>query len=190
MERTYFDDLLFEQEDFTKTPFSAGEYDQCTFSHCHFAAVALSGSVFVDCTFTGCDLSNVGLQKTAFRNCTFTDCKLLGTPFDHCDPFLFSIRATGCNLELASFSGRSLKKTVFRACSLRSADFTDADLSGSIFDACDLHGALFANTNLEGADLRTALHYSIDPGRNRVRKARFSLPAVTGLLDVYGVRID
>jgi len=43
---------------------------------------------------------------------------------------------------------------------------------------------------LENADLRTSYNYSIDPDANRIRKAKFSLPAVIGLLDKYYLDIE
>jgi hypothetical protein len=50
--------------------------------------------------------------------------------------------------------------------------------------------AIFHGTTLEKADLRTALNYAIDPENNWIRKAKFSLPAVTGLLSKYEIEID
>jgi uncharacterized protein YjbI with pentapeptide repeats len=69
-------------------------------------------------------------------------------------------------------------------------DFTAADLSQAVFDACDLADALFDRTVLEKADLRGALHYSIDPETNRVKKARFSPEGLRGLLGKYDIIID
>jgi fluoroquinolone resistance protein len=68
-------------------------------------------------------------------------------------------------------------------------DFTDADISQCVFDNCDLLGSIFKNTNLEKADLITASNYSIDPELNRLKKAKFSQPAVVGLLDKYDIII-
>ena len=73
---------------------------------------------------------------------------------------------------------------------MKEVDFTEADLTESVLDGCDLTGAIFDATNLEKADLRTALHYSIDPQQNRIKKAKFSWPALTGLLDRYQIVID
>jgi uncharacterized protein YjbI with pentapeptide repeats len=69
-------------------------------------------------------------------------------------------------------------------------DFTGAHLAGAIFEKSDLHRAVFSGTHLEKADFRSALHYSIDPTRNKVRKARFSLDGAIGLLDQFNVVID
>jgi hypothetical protein len=50
--------------------------------------------------------------------------------------------------------------------------------------------SIFENTLLEKADLRTAFNYSIDPEMNRVKKAKFSIAGVTGLLDKYDIEIS
>ena len=58
-----------------------------------------------------------------------------------------------------------------------------------MFDECDLSRAAFDNTIMEKADFRTSYNYSIDPERNKVRKAQFSFPHVVGLLDKYDIEI-
>jgi hypothetical protein len=50
--------------------------------------------------------------------------------------------------------------------------------------------AVFANSNLEKTDFRTAMNYSIDLEENRVKKTRFSLTGLAGLLTKYDVKID
>lgn len=69
-------------------------------------------------------------------------------------------------------------------------DFTECDLSNAVFGNCDLSGAVFDNTNLEKADLRTSVNYSIDPALNRLKKAKFSLSEVYGLLYKLDIEID
>ena len=69
-------------------------------------------------------------------------------------------------------------------------DFTECDLTQSVFDKCDFTDAKFENSILEKADLRTSYHYSINPEVNRIKKARFSLSGIPGLLDKYDIEID
>ena len=83
-----------------------------------------------------------------------------------------------------------IKKTKFINCGLQEVDFTGADLTGGIFNTCDLAGATFDKTQLEKADLRTAYNYSINPELNKIKKAKFSLPGIAGLLDKYDIEID
>ena len=73
---------------------------------------------------------------------------------------------------------------------LHELDFSETDLSSAIFEGCDLQRSIFSGTNLEKADLRTSYNYSIDPEQNRLKKAKFSLPGVIGLLDKHDIQID
>ena len=84
----------------------------------------------------------------------------------------------------------SLKKTRFKNCSLHEVDFSECDLSGSIFEHCDLARSAFNRTVLEKVDFRTSYNYSIDPEINRIKKAKFSLVGLTGLLDKYDIEIE
>ena len=93
-------------------------------------------------------------------------------------------------MNLASFYKRKLKKTKFLNCSLQEVDFVEADLGAAIFDNCDMAGAIFDNTILEKADFRTSYNYAIDPELNKIKKAKFSMPGVLGLLLKYDIEID
>jgi uncharacterized protein YjbI with pentapeptide repeats len=73
---------------------------------------------------------------------------------------------------------------------LHEIDFTETNLSVAVFDHCDLSGSIFDGTKLEKADLRSAYNYSIDPERNRLKKAKFSWPGLTGLLNKHGLIIE
>jgi fluoroquinolone resistance protein len=115
---------------------------------------------------------------------------MLGLHFESCNPLGFSVSFDRCMLHHASFYRLHLKKTLFKHSTLQEVDFTACDLSGSVFDSCDLAGAVFDNTVLEKSDFRTSFHYSIDPGSNRIKKARFSLSGVSGLLHRYDIEID
>ena len=50
--------------------------------------------------------------------------------------------------------------------------------------------ATFSHTILEKADFRTSFNYSINPEINRIKKAKFSLIGIAGLLDKYDIEID
>ena len=177
----------FEREDFAERRLTDVEFDHCRFVGCSFAGVALSGTKFVDCVFERCNLSTARADGCALQGITFRDCKLVGFDFGRCSDFLFAVSFHGCNLDLTSFVGRVLKKTVFEACSLREANFTRADLTGSRFDDCDLEGAVFSRTKLGQVDFRGARGFVIDPEDNAVAKAVFSLAGLPGLVAKYGV---
>jgi len=63
-------------------------------------------------------------------------------------------------------------------------------LTSSVFDNCNLLQAVFDRTILEKADLRNSYNYSIDPEINRIKKARFSILGISGLLDKYDIDIE
>jgi fluoroquinolone resistance protein len=189
MTNEYIEGKNFEKEDYTILALPKGEYENCTFLQCNFSNTDLSNIFFIECKFINCNLSLATLNNTAFREIDFTDCKLLGLHFENCNEFLFSVGFTNCNLNLCSFYQRKMKKSLFRNASFHEVDFTETDISGSVFESCDLSGAVFSNTNLEKADFSTAVNYSIDPNMNKIRKAKFGISGVSGLLDKYDIEI-
>jgi uncharacterized protein YjbI with pentapeptide repeats len=114
---------------------------------------------------------------------------MLGLRFENCNEFGLSFSFEKCLLNDSSFFKTKIKKTVFTGCQLHGVDFTECDLTSSVFSKCDFKGAVFSKTNLEKADLKTSFNYSIDPEQNRLKKAKFSIPGVTGLLDKYDLSI-
>ena len=101
-----------------------------------------------------------------------------------------SFKFENCILDHSSFYKTKIRETVFKNCQLREVDLAECDLTGSLFENCDLTGAKFERTILERSDLRTSFHFSIDPEINRIKKAKFSLSAISGLLDKYDIEID
>ena len=73
---------------------------------------------------------------------------------------------------------------------MQEVDLVDCDLTNATFLNCDLAGTVFENTILENADLRTSFNYSIDPDQNRIKKAKFSLAGIPGLLNKYDIEIE
>ncbi len=190
MTEQYFEDGTFEKIDFTAKALGKGEYDGCTFKHCNFSNTDLSNTDFSDCEFIGCNLSMAKLVKTAFKNIKFKDCKLLGLHFENCSPFLFEVNFDNCLLNLSSFYKMKIIKTTFKDSTLHEVDFTEANLANAIFDNCDLNNAIFSNSIVEKADFRTAYHYSINPETNKIKKAKFSMAGITGLLNQYDIVVE
>jgi hypothetical protein len=52
-----------------------------------------------------------------------------------------------------------------------------------------LTDALFDRSVLEKADFTSAVHYRIDPNINQIKKAKFSLEGLPGLLSAYQIEI-
>ncbi|GAA4466626.1 pentapeptide repeat-containing protein [Nemorincola caseinilytica] len=182
--------MTFDRAALAEKPLTKGEYDNCTFTGCDLSGADLSGMRFIQCTFTGCNLSMARITKTVWMDATFKDCKMLGLRWDSCDPFGLALMPDGCVMDHSSFYGVKLRKAVFRHTQMRETDLTECDLTGATLHHCDLAGATFDNTILEKADLSTALNYTIDPDRNKIKKAHFALHGLPGLLAKYDIRID
>lgn len=190
MKENYFESETFTGVDFAETELLRGDYEDCRFVNCNFAGVDFANVNFVDCEFSVCDLSGAKLSLSSMKNLEFIDCKLTGLLFEHCNPFLFEVSFEKCILNFSSFAGMKLKKTIFRHSSLHEVDFTETDLAEAVFDHCDLKGTIFEQTILEKADLRTSYNYSFSPAANKIKKAKFSLPAVLGLLREYDIIVE
>jgi uncharacterized protein YjbI with pentapeptide repeats len=190
MDKIFIEDKKYEKYNFTQKSLSKGEYDNCTFISCDFSNSDLTEIKFSECEFISCNLSLAKLVKTAFQNVKFKECKMLGLYFQNCNPFGLSVSFDSCNLSHSIFNKTKLKKTIFKNTQLHEVDYSECDLSGAIFENCDLMRATFINTMLEKADFRTSFHYSIDPEMNRIKKAKFSLISLPGLLNKYDIEID
>lgn len=170
--------------------FAGAEFENCTFRNGQWMAADLTGARFTDCTFEQCDLSNAVLRDAGFRTVTFKGCKLLGLQFDQCNTFLLAMHFEHCRLDFSSFRSLMLKGARFTGCSLIEVDFSGTDLSQTTFHESDLAGALFDETVLEGADLRDARNLVLDPERNRIKGAHFTLDGLPGLLMRHRIKID
>jgi fluoroquinolone resistance protein len=115
---------------------------------------------------------------------------MIGLHFEDCNEFMLSIDFDQCMLDYSSFDRLKLQRTRFQNCQMHEASFSETDLTSASFQHCDLQGSKFDQCNLEKADFSAALHYSIDPERNRLKKARFSLNGIPGLLDKYDIVIE
>lgn len=181
---------IYERIDFTVNPLPRDEYDSCSFLNCNFYNAELSHITFRDCKFENCDFSLAKLKNTGLNNIQFAGCKLLGVLFNECNQFLLSVEFENCMLKLAVFNKLKLKKTHFKNCNLEEADFTETELTSTLFDNCDFRRAIFHKTKLDKSDFRTSINYSIDPENNNIRKAKFSISGVVGLLDKYDIDIQ
>jgi len=165
------------------------EYENCKFINCNFAEANLLDVVFMECTFEDCDLSLARLNETAFRDVKFIGCKMLGLKFDHCNAFGLSFQFEKCNLNHSSFYKIKAIKSIFIHCQLHEVDFTEANLTSSLFQSSDLFRAVFQHSILEKVDFTTAYNYLIDPEQNNIRKAKFSIDGIVGLLKKYDIQI-
>jgi fluoroquinolone resistance protein len=189
MKKTLQEKSTFTKIDYSGMTLSDIEFDSCAFIHCNFTKSDLSSSDFPDCSFKECDFSMVRLNNTGFKNVIFSGSKLLGIDFTKCKDFLLAFSFDRCTLDYSTFSKKKIRHTIFKDCTIREADFSETDLTGSSFLNCDLSRTIFMHTILEKVDFRSATNYTFDLELNRVKKAKFSLPGIIGLLDKYQIDI-
>lgn len=190
MAQAYTADRTYADSESSKTEFAGAEFENCTFAGCNLSNADFTSTRFVDCSFVTCNLSLITLSQTVFRDVKFNQCKMLGLLFYNCHPAGLSVTFDGCTVNHSSFYKAKLKKTIFNNTQLQEVDWTECDLTNSVFNHCDLLGAKFENSILEQVDFRTAFNYSIDPQLNRIKKAKFSVKGIAGLLDKYDIKIE
>jgi len=190
MSKLSIEDETFTGEIVAGRPLAPGEYTGCKFLNCDLSNADFSSIHFLDCQFQDCNLSLAKLNKTMFSEVQFNRCKMLGLHFEHCNPFGFAVYFSGCMMDHSCFYRMKMKKGSFTDSKLQEVDFTECDLSSSTFENCDLADAIFDQTVLEKADFRTSFNYTIDPERNKLKKAKFSLSGSRGLLTKYDILIS
>lgn len=168
----------------------AQTFDNCKFIDCELPAADLSNITFIDCKFEGCNLERSVVFKTGFQGAFLKDCNVNGIDFSKASDFLFGMSFEGCTLNNAILYKKKNKRARFTDCSLKEADLTECDLTDAIFTNCDMHRTVFSYTILKNADLRTSYNYIIDPDENTLKKARFSVHGLPGLLAKYDIRIE
>jgi uncharacterized protein YjbI with pentapeptide repeats len=102
---------------------------------------------------------------------------------------LFSVSFDQCLLDHAVFHKRKLDGTRFTRCSLKGVDFEQAHLEKAIFDECDLDQSVFVDCQLQRTDFSTSRNICLDPDRNHLKGAKFSVEGALGLLGKYGLEI-
>jgi len=183
-----YDDKIFEKvnpnDDF------ANEYNVCTFKNCDLSNVHFDSAELIDCQFVSCNLSMAKFDGTTLSNVKFESCKLIGVDFSKCSKFLFSVSFENSILNYSLFSKNDLKNTLFNDCKLNEASFIETNLTSVKFINCDLDKTIFDRNNLEKADFSTSKNYTINPELNRLKKTKFAMPDVIGLLSNLDIIIE
>ena len=179
----------FEKVIYTGQKVSSREFENCIFKDCDFCNTAFLSSTFMDCEFIDFNLSMLDVSGSSLKNVVFKNSKLLGIAFHACDDFLFQVAFENCVLDFASFANKKMPKTHFTCSSLKEVSFEATYLKQSVFENCDLTRAVFNDTNLTECNFTSASNYQIDPEFNVLKKARFSLQGIPGLLEKYDIKI-
>ncbi len=179
----------YNMQDDLPNQWAGHTFEQCTFQKLSLSQVFLAGANFIDCRFEQCNLSRAIVKNTQFNDVSFADCVLQGVDFGSCNTFGFHVDFQTCQLDQSLFVGRRLVKAKFVECSLKSVLFVRCDMTSVLFDRCDLELAKFDDNNLTQADFTTSFNIALDPDENRLKKAKFSLYSLPGLLTKYGLSI-
>ena len=190
MNETLHENKTFEKVDYSEKELRGREFISCIFKNCNFERSDLSGNDFLDCDFENCNFSLVKLKQTGLKNVKFTGCTMTGIDFSPCNDFLFEVNFNSCLLDYSAFQKKKMKKTKFTDCSIREAHFTDVDLTAAIFQNCDLTNTYFQKNILEKTDFTSARNFTIDPEQNKMKKAKFSIGSLPGLLGKYDLEIE
>jgi fluoroquinolone resistance protein len=184
-------DQIFEDIRQERDRVESSEFQDCVFIRCFFPETVFHKCRFVNCVFRQCDLSLVKVAESSFSSVRFEDTKGIGINWTEADWTLCrrgdSLEFYRCAISHSTFIGLRLPGLRIRECVAADVDFREADLSGANFAGTDLAKSMFGRTNLSKADLSRARNYALDPGKNNLKQAKFSLPEAMALL--YGLDI-
>jgi uncharacterized protein YjbI with pentapeptide repeats len=187
MSSDYQLDLKFENTTFAENDIKYRDYENCVFTKCDFTLCDFQTVTFIDCTFFECNFKDTKINYVSLRGAFFTKCDFTNVNFAMTDQIIYDFGFQDCLLDYAQFYALKLKKMKFINCSMVSVDFMKADLTEVLFDNCNLRLAVFSETVANKADFTTSYNYIIDPERNKIKKAKFSLDGLVGLLAKYDI---
>jgi uncharacterized protein YjbI with pentapeptide repeats len=172
---------------------SAGFHD-CQFKQVSFVGARLIDCRFANCTFTNCDFSLVQIPGCLLSSVLFERCKLVGINWTEADwtsvrlgePLAFK----ECALNHSTFIGLDMQEVRMIGCTVIGVDFREANLSLADFSDSDLQESLFLHTDLTSANLSKARNYTIAPGENTLKQARFAMPEALSLLYNLDILLD
>jgi fluoroquinolone resistance protein len=175
--------------DFFQQELDLDEYEGETFERLTLIGTDLRDKKFVDCIFEGCALSSIKIDGSLLQ-AAFKDSKLEGINFFTAKQTLIRVSFYNCVIRHSSFAQLKIRETKFVNCRLQNVDFAEADLTEADFTNSIFEDCVFQHTILTKANFSDAQGYIIDPTRNIIRKARFCLPDVLGLLTSFDIQIE
>ena len=184
--QTDYSERVFKDVSQNHDELVSNEFIDCAFLRCSLVEFVFRKCRFVNCVFRECDLSLIQVPDSRFTSTRFENSKVVGVNWTEADwpqPGLGNpIGFLKSAISHSTFMGLNLTDMEIRDCVATDVDFREANLSRVDFTGTDLSGSLFSSTDLSEADLSRARNYQIDPGQNRLRRARFSLPEAMSLL--------
>lgn len=186
----YNEEVEYKSIDFSNYELADYTFDNCQFISCKFNELSLHSSAFSSCCFKGCELVLTSLINTRLTDVTFIASKIMGIDFSVCNDFGLSFEFRESIMDSIVIFGKKLRKTKMIECQIKNSDFTDMDFKEADFSKSTFENVVFHNCQLEKADFRSSQGYAIDPGTNRLKNARFSLPEAQSFLGFLGIKIE
>lgn len=187
MSTDYIIDQNFSDVFYLESDIKFKEYENCTFRYCDFTDCTFQTVTFLDCNFFDCNFKNTKINYVSLRGVFFTKCDFTSVNFAMTDQVIYDFHFKDCLLDYSQFYALKLKKMRFINCSMVAVDFMKTDLTEVLFDNCNLRLAVFSDTIANKTDFSTSYDYIIDPEKNKLKKAQFSLDGLKGLLNKYDI---
>jgi len=187
MHPDYIHDKEFKGITFDELAIKFKDYENCTFTNCDFRNCLFQTVTFIDCNFFDCNFADTKINYVSLRDVFFTKCNFTNVNFAMTDQVIFDFGFKDCLLDYAKFYKLKLKKMQFINCSMVAVDFMASDLTEVTFDNCNLRHAVFIDTIANKADFSTSYDFVIDPEKNKLKKAQFSVEGLKGLLMKYDI---
>ncbi|OIQ16891.1 MAG: hypothetical protein BM557_09065 [Flavobacterium sp. MedPE-SWcel] len=182
MSSKYIIDTEVSNKTFLEDEIMYRDFERCTFTNCDLSQCNYLGTSFIDCDFINCNFTEAKVNYVSLRGVQFTSCNFTEVNFSMCDPLLFRISFDDCILDYAKLYTLKLKGTIFNNCSLIATDFMKTDVTGAVFSNCNMHQAVLIDTIANKADFTSSYNFTIDPEQNKLKKAKFSVEGLKGLL--------
>jgi uncharacterized protein YjbI with pentapeptide repeats len=138
----YFENNIFNAEDFSLSSQDSAEFVGCHFIGIDMSTLNFSRLKFLDCEFVECNLSNSSLKGGNFRGATFKKSKLIGLNWTEAGA-VASCSFADCLLDYSVFHSMNLKGFSFTDCKMMEVEFSEAQLVKSTITGCMLRGASF-----------------------------------------------
>ncbi|EJO5349147.1 pentapeptide repeat-containing protein [Clostridium botulinum] len=190
----YFENKKIKDLKFKNEIISNKEYIDCDFYNCNFIDVEFNNCLFKGCTLNNCNMNSVIFKFSTMKNATLNESEFIGINWNTLKGDSFSTgpintvrecffkynNFISMRLNNFNFSGSKFKESLFEECDLIDANFKDVRFESTQFTQC----------NMTMADFRGAYGYAIDIKSNKLKKAKFSFPEVTNLLNSIDIVID
>ena len=187
MSTDYILDQEFKDKIFQEIDIKYKDFENCIFNNCDFTSCDFMAVTFIDCNFIECNFNDTKINYVSLRGAFFTKCNFTNVNFAMTDQVIYEFGFKDCLLDYAKFYKLKLKKMQFINCSMVAVDFMASDLTEVLFDNCNLRHAVFIDTVANKADFVTSYDYTIDPEKNKLKKAQFSVEGLKGLLAKYDI---